>query len=160
MEKFLWDKDKGMWFDYDTVKKKQTTHENVTTFWPLWAGVVTPKQAVDMVSKALPSFESMGGILPFPKNSESKDKSKPDISQIKRSYSQPLHQMIVWLGLTRYGFTEEAERLAYKWLYLITKTFVDSNGKLAEEYNVSSAGDAKHDGEGSRPKLRSIADYG
>ncbi len=37
----------------------------------------------------------------------------------------------------RYGFQEEAERLAYKWLYMVTKAFVDFNGVVVEKYNVT-----------------------
>lgn len=129
-------------------------------FWFFWVGVVMLKQVVDMVLKVLFSFESMGGILFFLKNLESKDKFKFDISQIKWFYSQFLYQMIVWLGLICYGFIEEVEWLVYKWLYLIIKIFVDLNGKLVEEYNVSFVGDVKYDGEGFRLKLCSIVDYG
>lgn len=28
-------------------------------------------------------------------------------------------QILAWTGLLRYGFDEEAERLAYKWLYMV-----------------------------------------
>ena len=27
--------------------------------------------------------------------------------------------MLTWSGLQRYGFAEEAQRLAYKWLYML-----------------------------------------
>lgn len=37
----------------------------------------------------------------------------------------------------RYGFQEEAERLAYKWLYMVTKAFVDFNGIVVEKYDVT-----------------------
>lgn len=39
----------------------------------------------------------------------------------------------------RYGFQEEAERLAYKWLYMVTKAFVDFNGIVVEKYDVTRA---------------------
>lgn len=39
--------------------------------------------------------------------------------------------------MLRYGFREEAERLAYKWLYMVTKAFVDFNGIVVEKYDVT-----------------------
>ena len=32
---------------------------------------------------------------------------------------------------------EEAERLSYKWLYMVTKAFVDFNGIVVEKYDVT-----------------------
>ena len=45
--------------------------------------------------------------------------------------------MLAWTGFLRYGYQEEAERLAYKWLYMITKAFVDFNGVVVEKYDVT-----------------------
>ena len=52
-------------------------------------------------------------------------------------WSLRLQQMLAWGGLLRYGFQEEAERLAYKWLYMVTKAFVDFNGIVVEKYDVT-----------------------
>lgn len=46
-------------------------------------------------------------------------------------------QILAWVGLERYGYQEEAERLAYRWLYMITKAFVDYNGVVVEKYDVT-----------------------
>ncbi|CAG8741022.1 17198_t:CDS:1, partial [Acaulospora morrowiae] len=35
-----------------------------------------------------------------------------------------------------YGFMTEARRLAYRWCYTITKSFVDFNGVVPEKYDV------------------------
>jgi alpha,alpha-trehalase len=45
--------------------------------------------------------------------------------------------MLAWTGLQRYGYHEEAERLAYKWLFMMTKAFVDYNGVVVEKYDVT-----------------------
>lgn len=63
METLMWDDGKGMFFDYNTVKKEQTGYESATTFWAMWAGVATPDQASTMVKKALPRFEVHGGLV-------------------------------------------------------------------------------------------------
>ena len=36
----------------------------------------------------------------------------------------------------RPGQVEDAERLAYRWLYMITRSFVDYNGTVPEKYDV------------------------
>ncbi|KAA8569643.1 hypothetical protein EYC84_001246 [Monilinia fructicola] len=45
--------------------------------------------------------------------------------------------MLAWTGLLRYNYQEDAERLAYKWLFMITTAFVDFNGVVVEKYDVT-----------------------
>ena len=45
--------------------------------------------------------------------------------------------MLAWTGLLRYGYEEAARRLAYKWLYMVTKAFVDFNGVVVEKYDFT-----------------------
>lgn len=47
----------------NTVKKEQTGYESATTFWAMWAGTATPRQASIMVQKPLPRFEVHGGLV-------------------------------------------------------------------------------------------------
>jgi alpha,alpha-trehalase len=51
------------------------------------------------------------------------------------SYGWAPQQTLAWTGLQRYIFNEEAERLAYKWLFMMTKAFVDFNGVVVEKYD-------------------------
>lgn len=44
--------------------------------------------------------------------------------------------MLAWIGLQRYNHEKEAQRLAYRWLYMVTKSFVDYHGVVVEKYNV------------------------
>lgn len=46
-------------------------------------------------------------------------------------------QILAWQGLERYGYREEAQRIAYRWLFMITKAFVDYNGVVVEKYDVT-----------------------
>ncbi|KAI1013488.1 hypothetical protein LB503_002007 [Fusarium chuoi] len=115
VDKLMWDEKEGMFFDYDTAKRERCTYESCTTLWALWAGIATPKQAAEMVRKALPKFEA----------------------QWDYPYGWPPQQMLAWTGLIRYSFTEEAERIAYKWLFMVTKAFVDFHGVVVEKYDVT-----------------------
>jgi alpha,alpha-trehalase len=136
MDKFLWNEEKGMYFDYNTIKKKPTDYECATTFWPLWAGVATPRQAAVLVAEALPKLEAPGGLLSGTK----KSRGIITIDRPNRQWDYPFgwapQQMLAWVGLQRYGFDDEAQRLIYKWLFMVTKAFVDFNGVVVEKYNI------------------------
>ncbi|KAF7165928.1 hypothetical protein CNMCM5623_009920 [Aspergillus felis] len=137
MDTYLWDDEKGMYFDYDTVLQKRTTYESATTFWAMWAGLATPHQAAEMVRKALPRFEAYGGLV----SGTEESRGAVGLDRPNRQWDYPYgwapQQMLAWTGLLRYGYQEEAERLAYKWLFMITKAFVDFNGVVVEKYDVT-----------------------
>jgi len=137
IDKFLWNEEAGMYFDYNTATRKQCNYESATTFWALWAGVSSPKQAAAMVTKALPRFEAFGGLLSGTKESRGEVGLDRPNRQWDYPYGWAPQQMLAWTGLYRYSFTEEAERLAYKWLFMITKAFVDFNGVVVEKYDVT-----------------------
>lgn len=137
MDKYLWNEEAGMYFDYDTEKKQQCNYESCTTFWALWAGVATPKQAAGMVQKALPKFEAYGGLVSGTKESRGDVGLERPNRQWDYPYGWAPQQMLAWTGLVRYGFTEDAERLAYKWLFMMTKAFSDFNGVVVEKYDVT-----------------------
>lgn len=137
IDKFLWNEKEGMYFDYNTHTKEQSTYESCTTFWALWAGVASPKQAAAMVTKALPKFEAYGGLLAGTLKSRGEISLERPNRQWDYPYGWAPQQMLAWTGLYRYSFTEEAERLAYKWLFMMTKAFVDFNGVVVEKYDVT-----------------------
>lgn len=137
MDKYLWNAEKSMYFDYNTVTEQQCTYESATTFWAMWAGASTPKQAANMVINTLPKFEAYGGLL----SGTEESRGRIGIDRPNRQWDFPYgwapQQMLAWTGLQRYGYAEDAERLAYKWLFMITKAFVDFNGVVVEKYDVT-----------------------
>ncbi|KMU88191.1 neutral trehalase [Coccidioides immitis H538.4] len=137
IDKYMWNEEKGMYFDYDTVKKEMTSYESATTFWTMWAGVATPRQASILVSKALPLFRAYGGLV----SGTEESRGVVGIDRPNRQWDYPYgwapQQMLAWTGLLRYGYQDEAEGLAYRWLYMITKAFVDFNGAVVEKYDVT-----------------------
>lgn len=137
MDALLWDEEKGMFFDYNTAKHQRTNYETATTFWAMWSGLATPRQAAEMVSKALPRFEAYGGLVSGTEESRGPVGLERPNRQWDYPYGWAPQQMLAWSGLLRYGFQEEAERLAYKWVFMITKAFVDFNGVVVEKYDVT-----------------------
>ncbi|KAG4419197.1 hypothetical protein IFR04_007698 [Cadophora malorum] len=141
IDKYLWNEEKGMFFDYDTVKKEQCTYESATTLWSLWSGVASPAQAARLVNGALPLFEEAGGLA----SGTEKSRGVIGLDRPNRQWDYPYgwapQQMLAWGGLIRYGYEEDAQRLAYKWLLMMTTAFVDYNGVVVEKYDVTRIAD-------------------
>lgn len=137
MDKLMWSEEAGMFFDYDCKNEKQTGYESATTFWAMWAGAATPRQAQVMVEKALPRFEVHGGLV----SGSEKSRGPVSLERPNRQWDYPYgwapQQILAWTGLLRYGFEEDAQRLAYRWIYMVTKAFVDFNGVVVEKYDVT-----------------------
>lgn len=137
MDKYMWNEQKAMYFDYDTVLKRQTSYESATTFWTMWAGVPTPRQAMVMTPVALSKLEALGGLV----SGTEESRGAVGLDRPNRQWDYPFgwapQQILAWVGLQRYGYHEEAERLAYRWVYMVTKAFVDFNGVVVEKYDVT-----------------------
>ena len=57
MDRYCWNDEKGMYFDYNFVEGKQTDYVSATTVFPLWAGLASLDQGkrvmyVDQHSRA------------------------------------------------------------------------------------------------------------
>lgn len=136
LDKYCWNDSEGCYFDYNTKLKQQTSFESVTSLWPLWAGCATEQQASALVQKALPRFEEMGGLVSCTEKSRGPLTPENPAKQWDYPYAWPPHQVIAWVGLERYGYMEDAQRLAYKWVYMMIIAFVDFNGTVTEKFDA------------------------
>jgi alpha,alpha-trehalase len=134
INKLMWSELKGLYYDYNYVKEHKGNVSSLASFYPLWAGLVDEQQAARLVN-SLKKFEQKGGL------------STTDALQVSNlvpggmptqwAYPNgwaPLHFLVV-KGLQKYGYEEEARRIAMKWL----KTNLDwfnKNGVFLEKYNV------------------------
>lgn len=137
IHKYLWNEEKGMYFDYNTKKQEQCSYESCTTFWPLWAGVPDPEKAARVVKTAVPKFEAYGGLLSGTEESRGVTSLERPNRQWDYPYGWAPQQMLAWTGLHRYGYQDLAQRLAYRWLFMVTKAFFDFNGVVVEKYDVT-----------------------
>lgn len=137
MDKYMWNDEKGMYFDYDTAKGQMTDYESATTFWTMWAGVTSPERASVLVRKSLPKFQAYGGLVSGTKESRGEIGLDRPSRQWDYPYGWAPQQMLAWTALERFGYHDEAEALAYRWLYMITKAFIDFNGVVVEKYDVT-----------------------
>jgi alpha,alpha-trehalase len=136
INRYLWDEEKGMYFDYNFVKGQKNYYVSATTFYPLWAGLASNEQAEKLIKNAIPLVEAPGGILASTLESRGEISDMRPPTQWDYPYGWAPHQIITWYGLLNYGYDSVAQRLIYKWLYTITVNAVNYNGTIAEKYDV------------------------
>ncbi|KAI0663809.1 trehalase-domain-containing protein [Cubamyces menziesii] len=136
IDKYCWNESKALYFDYDTVQEKQSLYESVTAFWTLWAGCASEEQCWKLISHSLKKFEVLGGLVSGTEESRGKISLDRPNRQWDYPYAWPPHQIMAWVGLERYGYLEDAQRLAYRFLYMMTTAFVDFNGVVPEKFDA------------------------
>ncbi|KAI4278474.1 MAG: hypothetical protein L6R38_005239 [Xanthoria sp. 2 TBL-2021] len=137
IDKYLWNEQKGIYLDYNTVTRQQSTAESVTCLWPLWCGAANKSQAERLVEYALPKFECIGGLSSTSESTRGTVTEGNPQKQWDYPYGWAPHQVLAWDGLRSYGFHNEADRLAYRWLHMMTETFRNWNGTVVEKYDVT-----------------------
>ena len=137
IDRYLWNEEKGLYFDYNSLTRQQTKYETVTSLWALWCGVASPHQAALLVERGLPKFECVGGLSSNTEESRGPVNAANPQKQWDYPHGWAPHQILAWDGLKKYGYHEKAERLAYRWLHMITRVFVDYNGTVTEKYDVT-----------------------
>jgi alpha,alpha-trehalase len=125
IQKYLWDAQRGMYFDYDFTKQERSSYEYVTTFYPLWAGLATPEQAKAVVQH-LGTFEQPGGLVMSPHETG---------GQWDYPYAWAPNQLLADEGLRRYGFSDHADRISYEFLSTVAENF-RRDGTIREKYNA------------------------
>lgn len=106
----LWDKDRGMYFDWDYSKKKFIHVESISNLTPMIAGIPEREQARLMMTKIVdPNYYNT--TIPF-----------PSVARNEPSFEKDMWRGPVWinmaylgvLGVKRYGHSQEAAYLARK----------------------------------------------
>jgi alpha,alpha-trehalase len=123
--KYLWNADGGKYVDYDYVTKKQSTYNYITMFYPLWAGAASREQAA-AVEKNLEEIEQPGGL------------AMSDVAsgvQWDMPFGWAPTTWLATSGLDRYGYHDDAVRIARKFSKTVLDNFVH-DGTIREKYNV------------------------
>lgn len=137
MQKLMWDRYRGMYYDYNFAKQRRGNVSSLATFFPMWAGLVSEKQAESLV-KALRKFEQKGGLATTD-NLPLTQQLTPGAMPVQWAYPNgwaPLHFIVVE-ALVKYGYRDDAERIAQKWLRTNLEWF-NEHGVFLEKYNVVS----------------------
>lgn len=125
ISRYCWDPELGFFADYNYRQQRRRPYLYGTTFLPLWAGIATEEQ-VERVKNNLSGLEAAGGV---------KTSAYVTGSQWDAPFGwAPLHYFAVH-GLLRYGYRQEAERIACKFVAMLNDDF-KFYGVLLEKYNV------------------------
>ena len=125
IDRYLWDAESGLYLDYSFKTGKRRSYPFATTFYPLWVGAASKEQAA-RVEKNLPLFEAPGGL---------RTSTSVTGNQWDAPFGWAPLQQIPVLGLRRYGYAADADRIATKWLSLVGKEFAE-HGTIVEKYDV------------------------
>ena len=135
--KYLWDQERGLFFDYNFVTHSKSSYEYATTFYPLWAGLAS-KEEGRAVAANLPLFEQAGGLAMSRHESQ---------AQWDYPYGwAPVHLLAVE-GVRRYGYATDADRITYKFLSMVLRNFRRDH-TIREKYDVVSQSTETHIGVG------------
>lgn len=129
----FWDEERGMFFDHGFVNGRRTQYESLATFYPLWTGWASRKEAA-AVAASLPRFLQAGGVSSSSK--ASREAAGGEDLQWDWPFGWAPHQVIVVEGLRRYGFHAEADQVAYRWLSMVMDIAGQHNGLIKEKYDV------------------------
>lgn len=136
LDELCWDAESGQYFDYNWKTARRTGFESCTNLFPLWAGAASPKQAGDLVKWLLPHLEEEGGLAAGTLQSRGELGPRRTARQWDYPYGWAPHQMLVWKGLESYGYSQDAGRLAFRWLRMMTRNAMDFNGVVPEKFDV------------------------
>jgi alpha,alpha-trehalase len=136
MNELMWDRSRGLYYDYNYVKRKRGGVSSLAAYFPMFAGMVDDKQAESLV-RALRRFENRGGLA----TTDSLPVGQFVLGTMPTQWAYPngwapLHYIVI-KGLERYGYHQDARRIAMKWLKSNLSWF-DKYGVFLEKYNVVS----------------------
>lgn len=137
INKLMWGKFRGFYFDYNYQRKVLGDIWSLAAYYTMWAGLASEAQAKKLVDN-LVKFEKQGGLMTT---------ARPLIDtngvfgSLKAQWANPNGwaplQYITVEGLRRYGYEEEAKRIATAWVKNNLNWF-NRHGEFIEKYNVAN----------------------
>jgi alpha,alpha-trehalase len=126
VNKLMWDESDGLYFDYNFRQRAVRRYHFVTTFYPLWVGLATRRQAA-RVAANLWRLERLGGL-------ETSDNQSGN--QWDAPYGWAPMQLLAVKGLRRYGYNKAADRISVNFLSLVLREFI-AHRTIVEKYDVA-----------------------
>lgn len=141
MHKYLWDDERGFYFDYNYMTGRMGGVYSLAAFFPLWAGVDDGRTAQQVI-KQLKLFNFGGGL--------STTAAEPKVDMpLPTQWAYPNGwaplQLIAIEALEHYGYFEDAENIARKWIMANLEWF-ERDGVFLEKYNVVNPGEPPLEG--------------
>jgi alpha,alpha-trehalase len=131
MQRYLWSPKDGTFEDFDFTRGRASSYAYVTSLYPLWAGVATREQAVQIEAR-LKVFERPGGLAMSATNSG---------AQWDEPFGWAPTNWLGVMGLASYQFKDDARRIATGFTGTVDRGFA-ADGTIREKYNME-AGNAE-----------------
>ncbi len=127
MNKLMWNNKLGVFCDYNFVEGENRDFISLAMLYPLFTGLATDEQAKTTLEK-LEKLELPYGL--------SSCENREDLYNLQWDYPHvwPPLQLIAIKALIRYGYVDEAKRIAKKYLEVVELNF-EKHGRLWEKYN-------------------------
>lgn len=123
---YLWDEDRGFFFDYHSPSETRTDVWSLAGVYPLYCGLATPDQAARVAKVIEEQFLRAGGVV-------------TTLHDTGQQWDAPNGwaplQWTTIIALRRYGFHELANTIKERWLAGNLALFQNEN-KFVEKYNV------------------------
>jgi alpha,alpha-trehalase len=124
--KYCWSAHQHYFFDYDMISHSTTGRWSIAAAMPLFAGLATEAQAIDVAQQIDEKFVKDGGVL-------------TSLYHTGEQWDAPNGwaplQFLAVKGLLNYHSDTLARTIAERWMQLNEKVFA-STGKMLEKYNV------------------------
>jgi len=134
---YMWDEEKGFFYDYDFRAGTRTPHETLAAAFPLYVGLADEKQAAGVATTLEKKFLKPGGLV-------------TTLEQTGQQWDAPNGwaplQWVTIVGLRNYGYDELANRIRDTWLKNVETVFKDER-KMIEKYDVMHIGGVGGGGE-------------
>ncbi len=127
IQSLLWNEDQGMYFDLDVRSKEQIPVKAVSTFFPLFAGICTEEQAERLVKEHLMNPDEFWRRYPVPALAATEPGYRDQLIEGEegRNWRASTYLSINYLifqGLRKYGYSDEATALAKLSLNILDKS--------------------------------------
>lgn len=134
IDECMWSSVRNFYYDYNYKKTKRGSIASLAPYYLMWAKALPKERAVKLV-RALRKFEQAGGLATT--DVQPVSQRLPGALPTQWAYPNgwaPLHLLVI-RGLENYGYHEDAERIARKWLSTNNSWF-KTHGVFLEKYNV------------------------
>ena len=127
MERYMLDKKSGIFYDYNFEKDYFSSVTSCASFYPFAVGLSDDKEAA---KKVLEKLELPFGLAACEYRGE-------DANYLQWDYPSmwPSNVYFAYIGLKRIGLTEDAKRIAKKYMYTVERCF-EQTGSLWEKYDA------------------------
>lgn len=126
IEKYLWDEERGFYFDYRLSRESTTAVYSLASVYPLFFGIAGAEHAAKVARTIQERFLRGGGLV-------------TTLDETGEQWDSPNGwaplQWLAVIGLERYGYETLAREIARRFVALCRSVFTKT-GKIMEKYDV------------------------